>query len=152
MNLITNRDRWYLNRLHTLQAKGWANMTASEREEWYNRAAMGAYNYTDLNRVESAVAEIAQIMGLSLTTKTDWSVSDVPTQSEMERYLGNVVAIRNASPEGLVFPALPDTMNQLTIEGANNIEKTLSIAYDVATNATSTLGKLVLGSSVLYGD
>jgi hypothetical protein len=85
----------------------------------------GAYNYSDLNRVETAVASLAEQMGLTLRTKTDWSLWIAPLQSGMERYLDNVKTLVNKYGEThdiSTFPPLPDSMNHLTWEGANNIE------------------------------
>jgi hypothetical protein len=104
-------------------------MTSSEQAIWYGEAAKGAYNYTDLNRVETAVSELAGMLGLSLATKTNWTLWDVPTQSEMERYLGNVVAIRDACPGDVSFPTLPNRMSGLTFNGANSIEMVLLLVY-----------------------
>jgi hypothetical protein len=105
-------------------------MTSSEKVAWRGEAAKGAYNYTDLNRVESAVAEIAPLFLLSLTTKTDWGLWDIPTKADMDRYLNNVVAIRDACPGNVAFPTLPFSMSGLTFEGANNIEKVLELVYE----------------------
>lgn len=85
-------------------------------------ATKGAYNYSDLNRVEIAVAEIAEDTGLHLVTKADWTMWDVPRSSDMERYLSNVKAIRNAFSTDV---DLPNTMKELTYAVANNIEKVL---------------------------
>lgn len=97
----------------------------------------GLYSYTDLNRVETAVEEIAAMItalgfALVLDTKTDWtlpgdfSVSGWPVASQMTRYLGNVTAIKNM----LSIPiGLPETMGDLNWQSANNIEKVLQNAY-----------------------
>lgn len=90
----------------------------------------GAYNYSDLNRVERAVAEISERVGMNLTTKTDWAMWDIPTSSDMERYLSNVKTIREHYS---IETEIPETMNNLTYEDANNIEKILSIAYIAVT-------------------
>lgn len=87
----------------------------------------GAYNYSDLNRVERAVAEISDRAGLGLATKTDWTMWDVPTTSDMERYLGNIVQIRTHFS---IETELPTSMSNLTYTYANNIEKILSAAYE----------------------
>lgn len=90
-------------------------------------ATKGAYNYTDLNRVENAVKELSEKLGLTLTTKTDWAMWDIPRSSDMERYLANVKAIREyigSSTE------LPDSMDNLTYTDANNIEKILVEAME----------------------
>ena len=124
-------------------------MTPSEKLAWRGDAAKGAYNYTDLNRVESAVAEIAPLFDLSLTTKTDWVLWDIPVKADMDRYLSNVVEIRDACPGNVTFPTLPDSMNHLTFQYANNIEKVLEIAYEYVATRSGVLGKGVLGKMVL---
>jgi len=89
-------------------------------------ATKGAYNYSDLNRVERAVAEISERLGLGLTTKTYWYAWDIPTASDMMRYINNIKAIATAIGSTIV---LPDSMNKLTYETANDIEKILLEAY-----------------------
>lgn len=92
-------------------------------------ATKGAYNYSDLNRVERAVAEISDLAGLALVTKTDWGVWDVPTVSEMNRYLGNIEIIRAKLTDGTSAPPIPVSMSNLTYGDANNIEQILIAAY-----------------------
>lgn len=89
-------------------------------------ATKGAYNYSDLNRVERAVEEISERMGLGLTTKTYWTMWDIPTASDMTRYISNIKAIAQAIGSTIVPP---DSMNKLTYEAANDIEKILLEAY-----------------------
>ena len=97
----------------------------------------GRYRYTDLNRVEQAVAELLTLSARldihpKLVTKTDWglpgefSAEAWPTKEQMERYLGNVHALCDA----LSLKAnLPETMEHLTFVGANEIENALLSAY-----------------------
>lgn len=135
VNLITDRTQAHVDLRNRLAKKGWAKMTASEREIWLSGdATKGAYNYTDLNRVESAVAELSEYMGLGLITKTDWNNWDIPMTSDMNRYYGNVKTIINAFPD-VGFPELPYNMQNLTYETANNIEIALQLAYEHLTNA-----------------
>ena len=94
------------------------------------RATKGAYNYSDLNRVERAVEEISDRAGLNLNTKTDWHMWDIPKVADMNRYLGNVAAIRNHFS---ITTSIPTSMNNLTYEQANNIELILSEAYQSLT-------------------
>lgn len=94
-------------------------------------ATKGAYNYSDLNRVERAVEEISERMGLGLTTKTYWAMWDIPTASDMTRYINNIKTIARAIGSTIV---LPDSMNKLTYETANDIEKILLAAYESAVN------------------
>lgn len=92
----------------------------------------GAYNYSDLNRVERAVAEISDLAGLNLVTKIDWGMWDIPTESEMNRYIGNIATIRQRLTSGAGIPMIPASMNNLTYSDANNIEKILNAGYETA--------------------
>ncbi len=89
------------------------------------KATKGAYNYSDLNRVERAVSEISNTLGLGLITKTDWKVWDIPRQSDMERYLNNIKTIRNVLS---IEVDIPESMNKLDYNFANNIETVLLTA------------------------
>lgn len=95
-------------------------------------ATKGAYNYSDLNRVETAVGELSDLYGLGLTTKTDWSAYDIPNAQDMDRYLSNIRRIRTIVPDQSSLPTLPTDMRKLTFDGANNIEKILVAAYEGA--------------------
>lgn len=148
-DFITDRSQSHIDRLNRLHAKGWANMTEAEQEEWYDSAAKGAYNYSDLNRVESAVKLLATVLGLELTTKTDWGLWDIPTESDMKRYLSNVVAIRDACTSITSYPTLPSSMSGLTFKMANNIEKVLSLVYDEKVSSAPVLGAMILGQTVI---
>lgn len=130
VELITDRTQYHVSLLNMLKKKPWSSMTASEKTVWNGEAMRGAYNYTDLNRVETAVSELSEELGLNLVTKTGWTLWDIPTQTDMERYLGNVVAIRDACSDEIAFPTLPNSMSGLDYEGANNIEKVLMLAYE----------------------
>lgn len=154
VELITDRTQYHVTLLNRLRKKPWSSMTASERMAWNGDAAKGAYNHVDLNRVETAVTEIAGILGLTLTTKTNWTLWDIPVKAEMERYLSNIVAIRDACPNVVGFPVLPTSMDRLTYEGANSIEKVLMLVYQsIAGNEHNcVLGEFVLGECTLGGD
>lgn len=94
----------------------------------------GAYNYSDLNRVERTVAEISDLGGLGLTAKTDWQMWDIPTADDMTRYLGNISVIRSRYANNANVPAVPTSMNHLTFVEANNIEKILFAAYEAVSS------------------
>ena len=130
---VYNRTQNHIDRLKQLRSKGYENLTASERAEYSGYAALGAYNASDLNRVESAVSELASLLGLTLTTKTDWAYYNQFTGFNETRYLGNVVTLRDVAlsiDPTLVFPTLPKSMYYFTFERANAIEKVLSIIYE----------------------
>lgn len=99
----------------------------------------GVYNYTDLNRVESAVAAIrdallAQGTDLQLTTKTDWAVpftysdDNWPTQEQMDRFFSNLKSIRE---HFAIETELPLSMDYLSHTGANAIEQVLEQAWSI---------------------
>lgn len=102
-----------------------------------NRTKKDYYGYSDLNRVENAVAELAIIAkGLGVKkqfeTKTDWGVpglfsaSEWPAKQQMQRYLNNVYELCSAV-EAATY--LPSSMEKLTWDGANRIEEALSLAF-----------------------
>lgn len=99
-------------------------------------ARKGAYNYSDLNRVERAVAELAEDMSLPLVTKTNWTQWDVPTRADMDRFLGNISAIRGAGVGFATTPLVPGDMAKLTYTMANEIEK---ILLDIKSAASSVV-------------
>lgn len=149
LEFVTDRTQSHVNLLKRLSKIPYSSMTTSQQAQWYDEAAKGAYNYADLNRVETAVAALSKALGLGLVTKTDWTKWDVPTVADMERYIGNVVAIRDACPWDLALPSIPATMNRLSYEGANNIEKLLQSVWAAHSIRTAVLGRGVLGEMVL---
>lgn len=149
--LVTDRTESDVAYAKMLSGKGLNGMSNTEKAEWLS-GLKGAYNASDLNRVETAVAYLAEMLrtlpgilkeyaaskGVAwdaffdvpydpltydLTTKIDWSINDVPTFVQMERYLSNVVILREAL--SLDTTDLPGSMDNLTIDGANAIEKAL---------------------------
>ena len=129
--------------------------TETEKAEWFS-GMKGAYNAVDLNRVEGAVeyveghlnalpdvmAGYLSALGvadavffqvpyepLALSVKTDWDMDDIPVLQDMERYLSNVTEVTAAIP---IERALPETMDNLTWQGANEIERALSAEYSAS--------------------
>lgn len=98
----------------------------------------GYYSYSDLNRVESAVSELAIIakeIGVKkeFETKTDWGIPGVfsdsqwPTKQQMQRYISNIRELCGAVEAAA---NLPSSMDKLTWDGANQIELALFVAFD----------------------
>lgn len=98
----------------------------------------GRYGIADMNRVESAVAELYALaeklnVGEKPVIKTDWAFPEMfspeawVTQGQMARYLENVSRLCRAVE---LTEDLPVSMEQLTWEGANQIEHALLFAYD----------------------
>lgn len=98
----------------------------------------GRYEASDLNRVEAAVGYLSLLAKAvasaePLITKTDWDVPGLfssdswPTQSQMERYLGNVKTLCQSVG---ISVDLPESMKKLTWDGANQIEKALEMVHN----------------------
>ncbi len=151
ITLITDRTQADVSRVQQLAAKGYANMTDTEKTEWA-KDLKGAYNASDLNRVGNAVnylvGRLTQLpkdvqaylaskgvapdaffavpydpADYDFEAKITWQQSEIPTGSEMADYLGNVVLLRAAFD--YETDALPESMEKLTFVGANAIEKAL---------------------------
>ncbi len=91
----------------------------------------GCYNYQDLNRVGEWCQILQDLLAaqgyyVTVQVKTDWTMTDLPTEAAMETYLGNVRALREGFTVLPTTPALPASLNNLTFSGANNIEKNIA--------------------------
>ena len=58
--------------------------------------------------------------------RTTWERGDIPYPVQMAQYLANVTNLRGLLPMPETTPAVPDSMENLTYSGANDIEKILS--------------------------
>lgn len=137
MNLITDRTLQDVQRWKFLRDKGW-NMSVEEQEEWLS-AMKGSYGATDMNRVEAVVKllserlhDLGYLHGF-LITKQDWTNQDIPTKTDMDRYFGNVTAMRESITLPVGTPNAPSTGQRFDYEMANNLEKIL-IEIDRVTN------------------
>ena len=129
LHLITDRTAADVARWQELREKGYAAMTATERIQWLGNMK-GAYNFTDLNRVEGAVAYIAQKLTalgypFSPTVKLNWSMEDIPTKADMLRYFGNVASLRTQLPVYTGISTAPSAGESLDYSKANELEKVL---------------------------
>ena len=159
--LIFNRTAEDVERVKTLKAQimqnGLSSLSSAERAE-YMAGMRGAYNYTDMNRVGTAVAYIAERMtalpgqlqvyrqthgvaedsvydlpydpsAVSVIPKTDWSVSDIPTQTQIRTYLANISNLRSILTLPSDTPSPPSNLNGMTYTIANNLERILYVVY-----------------------
>lgn len=105
-----------------------ADVTYAKEHQSDNNFLKGAYNYTDLNRIEEWCEQIATELtnagySLSITTKTDWDMDDFPTQAELERIRSNVAAIKS---KFFATTNVPSNLNNMTYTKANDLEKVLN--------------------------
>lgn len=127
--MITDRTQQDVDRAKFLATKDWHDMTEEERAEWLS-PMKGTYNYTDLNRVETAVqyltGELNKYGYLSTRPTTrSWSMTDLPSEADFERYLNNVVLIRNALTVWKTTPSVPTDMKRFDHNKANDLEQIL---------------------------
>lgn len=104
--------------------------TAGDMELILNPDNKGAYNYTDFNRVGAALAYVAARLNaagafLRLSPKTDWTEGDEPTASQLAYYLQMLHAVRGELATLSTTPVAPDSMDNMTYNEANDIEKIL---------------------------
>ena len=92
-----------------------------------NLTSKGYYNYTDLNRIETWCEYLANILNhysyfVDIKTKTNWTMLDLPKQSEMKRIRGNINTLKQAY---FSFTQIPVNLENMTWQKANDIEKIL---------------------------
>lgn len=137
LNLITDRTQADVDYVARLSAKGWSGMTDSEKSAWL-LGLKGSYNYTDLNRVGNAVTYVAGRLTdagyfVPVSPKIDWTDSDIPKESDMQTYLEDVEILRSALTVIPETPEVPEDMEGLTYEEANDIERILLVVDDLIT-------------------
>ena len=137
VRLITDRAQADLDNVRAVLAR--LNAGTGTEADWaaVNGPLRGAYLWTDWNRVGAAVALLTESLngqGYDLTTspKTDWTETDIPTETPMETYLQNVASIFGARLVQAQYITLPASMASLTLTGANNIEWAL-VCVDAVT-------------------
>ena len=136
-NLITDRTQADVERHAELKAKGWQGMTDDEKAEW-ETSLKGAYNYTDMNRVEKAVEYVSNRLteaGYVVTpiVKKNWNGTDKPTFGDLQRYMKNIADIRAALTTFSTTPEAPSTEKKLTYQMANAMEQILIDVDDLIT-------------------
>jgi hypothetical protein len=140
-NLITDRTQADVDRYAELQAKGWRGMTDEEKSEW-KTSLKGAYNLTDMNRVESAVEYVANRLTeagyvVLPIVKKDWNGSDKPALDDIKRYMKNIADIRAALATFSTTPEAPTTKKRLTYQMANDMEQILMDVDDLISRMVS---------------
>lgn len=92
--------------------------------------------YTDLNRVEETCKHLANLFGVSISTKV-WDMEDFRTESEMARMLDNIKKVREAYYTKISTPQTPARITYDRIYQANDIERILKDLGDMYESALS---------------
>ena len=129
LNLITDRTSRDVERWKELRDKGFAAMSDAEKTEWLG-ALKGCYSYMDMNRGEGAVAMLAEKLSslgfyYAPQVKLNWTLSDIPTNADMERYFGNIAGLRNLLPQRSEIPVVPPVGSTMDFSTANMLEQIL---------------------------
>lgn len=117
-------------------------ITDRTSEDVTNRTAKGSISYVDLNRVETACKELGEILLVDLVTKTDWTMRDFRTDSDMQRIRGNIKALRDAYFTKPTTPATPQRIEYQSVTEANNIEQILADIYEMYQSSMSGARRL----------
>ena len=100
----------------------------------------GAYNNSDLNRVEAKVKELEGLLKSynyfeeDLVVKLNWAKNEFVRTQDGVRYLENIRKLREAFFIKTTTPDLPTTLNKLNYEEANAIEQILVDIEDTIIN------------------
>lgn len=129
--LITDRKQSDVDTLYSLLGKPMDQWTTEEKDKFTRSVMKGNYGYTDLNRVQEAVADLSQVLEgygymVGTTPQSGYSESGKQSELPMEMYLENVRKVRDTL--GITLP-VPDAMDGLGYEGANNIENALLLTH-----------------------
>jgi hypothetical protein len=144
---ITDRTQSDVDRVKEIAAKARTDTwTEAEQAEWV-AGMKGALSYTDFNRIESGVLELANILGASVNVKTDWSVSGYLTTSDASRWLANIEAIRSKNSGSSQLGQIPTTasMDKLTFDIMNQIESILEDIETLAKTYVTFSGEYMTG-------
>ncbi len=142
---ITDRTQSDVDRVKELSDKAkTGTWTEAEQSEWI-AGMKGALSYTDFNRIESGISELASILGASVDAKTDWSINGYLTVSDASRWLANVEAIRSKNSGSSQIGQTPTSMDKLTFETMNQIESILADVESLAKTYVTFSGEYMTG-------
>lgn len=116
-----------------------------------NLTDKGKYRCTDLNRVEQWCRYLADKLTVysypvSIETKTNWTMRDYVPPLEMERIRGNVAKIKQAY---LSFTSVPENLEYMTFEKANDIER---ILYEIETFIDNMVSIFYYSNEIYCGE
>lgn len=128
--LITDRTQKDVDRVAEVKQKmkdGTA--TAADISEYLSGAMKGAYNASDLNRVDEAVQYLAEKITdlgypVSIPKREVWKETDWITKSKLDRYLSDISTLGSTIKLFSWTPKVT-SMDKMTFKTANDIEKIL---------------------------
>lgn len=162
----TQTDVTYAAELNRKLGRG-ETLTAQELADW-NAGLKGAYNASDMNRVDAAVRELGGMLTAAgypvrytspvpqpepepVPTVTEFLIGDIITYTMWSTYLANVQSLRDAYYTMPDSPVLPEPTAPLAYDGANAIEKLLydiQVLYDAMSATYRRCGTFHSGANV----
>lgn len=140
IRLITNRNEEDTANLAQLYAKALiGELTTDEWNEWLKSRARGAYNYTDINRVNLAAEYLIDLFytfgydivftpQLTPSNSEIWGDQDEYLDTHTVTYLNNIQIIYNLISLPATTPQVPNSIvYDMSRDDANNIEKIMVI-------------------------
>lgn len=130
-NLITDRTLSNVTAVSSLAEAIKAGTATTEQVQQYLDARQkGAYNYTDLNRVEEAVTYVAGRLKeygylVHMPITRSWTAEDIPRESDLSRYFSNIATLRNSIAVWKSTPEVPNGIDGFDINKANALEQIL---------------------------
>ena len=105
------------------------------------RNGKGTYNASDLNRVAAAMNYVAGRLESAgydphISPKTDWKDDDWVDPAAQAVYLGYLAELRSQFAMMQTTPPVPNDMEKLTYQEANDIEQILTDIDRLITNMT----------------
>ena len=99
-----------------------------------NENNKGAYNYTDLNRIENNCEYVMNLLNdsglfyypITIQVKTDWNVKDIPHIEEINRIRKNILTLKNGMNLGEEYKEIEFSKTMDYIK-ANILEKDLAL-------------------------
>lgn len=142
---ITDRTQSDVDRVKEITAKArTGTWTKAEQSEWL-AGMKGALSYTDFNRVESGIQELASIVGASVSVRTDWTVDGYMKISDATRWLSNINSIRTKCSGPSAIADTPESMNKLDFSRMNQIEQILFYIETLAKTYVTFSGEYMTG-------
>lgn len=140
---ITDRTQSDVDHVKELLPRA-GTWTEAERKEWL-AGMKGALSYTDFNRIESGIQELASIVGASVSVRTDWTVDGYMKVSDATRWLSNINAIRAKCSGSSSLADTPGSMDRLNFLTMNQIEGILSNIESLAKTYVTFSGEYMTG-------
>lgn len=113
-----------------------------------NENNKGAYNYTDLNRIENNCEYVMNLLNnsglfyipVTIEVKMDWNVRDIPHIKEINRIRQNIITLMNGMRLGDGYKEI-EFSNTMDYIKANILEKDLEMIKDIIESCQRELRK-----------